>query len=99
MIGKPKSDATTSAAFWGMRLMLRQVPSRTGVKDLSVTFDGATGGWLRPSSACGQLAIGRARIVALDTMPVAADWQRLLLDQARSVDIAPVAEASGCRGA
>jgi len=38
--------------------------------------------------------LGKGRIVMLGTMPVAADWQRLLLDQARSVDIAPVAEAS-----
>ncbi|HUW82898.1 MAG TPA: Beta-galactosidase C-terminal domain [Phycisphaerae bacterium] len=30
----------------------------------------------------------------LGTMPIAADWKRLLLEQARSVDIAPVAEAS-----
>jgi hypothetical protein len=39
--------------------------------------------------------LGRGRIVVVGTMPVAGDWQKLLLDLGRSIQITPVAEAAG----
>lgn len=53
-----------------------------------------TEGPLEGLAAAVSKKLGQGRIVVLGTMPVADDWQKLLLDLGQSTEITPVAEAT-----